>query len=145
MNRLRQTGVVFLVVLVLAGTAGFNVWHHICACRPVVVEKVHSCCEKSVPEPVRTADACGTGCAHDHKGCRNVPVWFKAPIVAVPAVQKVSLPELVQAMVTELPFIPVLSAEPAGAGFTLSHEKPPPLSGKELVFFLHQLRIPYSA
>jgi hypothetical protein len=145
MNRIRQTGVILLVMLLLAGTAGFNVWHHICACRPVAEVRVHSCCEKETPAPVQTADACGTGCSHNHKGCKDVPVWFKAPIVAIPLVQKVTLPELAQAMVTEIAFIPVLPAETNGVKFTLSHEKPPPRSGKDLVFYLNQLRIPFSA
>jgi hypothetical protein len=155
MNRLRQIGVFLMVLLVLAGTTGFNAWHHICACRPVVEVKVHSCCEPveetpsccdtEAPAPVRTTDACGTGCTNDHKGCRDVPVYFKASIVAVPLVQKVTLPELAQLAEIVIPFIPAVPGETADGGFTLAHNKPPPRAGKELVFYLHQLRIPFSA
>ncbi len=145
MNRIRQTGTVFLVLLMLAGTTGFNVWHHVCACRPVAEVKVHSCCEAEATRPVSGADACGTGCAHDHKGCKDVPVYFKATIIAVPAVHKVLLPELARVLVSELPFIPAAAGETDEPQFVISRDKPPPRAGKQLVYYLHQLRIPFSA
>jgi hypothetical protein len=145
MKRIRQTGLIFLVMLMLAGTTGFNIWHHVCACRPVTEAKTHSCCEGGAPAPATTDDACGTGCSHDHKGCKDIPVYFKASIIAVPAIQKTVLPELMQALVTELPFISGNEGEVLDYQFIISQDKPPPRAGKELVFYLHQLRIPFSA
>jgi hypothetical protein len=153
MNKLRQTGVIFLVILVLVSTTGFTWWHHVCACKPVVekvasccepVAETHSCCASEAPKPVSQDDACGTGCKNDHHGCKDIPVYFKASIVAIPQVQKVTLPELAAASVFVLPYIPETPGETANDGLTFSHDKPPPLSGKALVYFLNQLRIPFS-
>ena len=155
MNRLRRTGVFFLVLIVLFSTTGFTIWDHICGCRPspevavssccVPEEATASCCEDEVPQPAEAGEDCGTGCGHDHNGCKEVPLYFKASIIAVPSVQKVVLPELVQALVTELPFLPGTDGEALNPRFAVIQDKPPPRAGKELVFYLHQLRIPLSA
>jgi hypothetical protein len=155
MSGMRQAGVIFLVILVLVGTTGFTWWHHICACKPVVevkvasccepVKETQSCCEKEALRPVKKEDACGTGCSHDHKGCKDVPLYFKASIVAVPQVSKAVIPELAAASELDLPYITESSGETATFSLAISHDKPPPLAGKALVFFLNQLRIPFSA
>jgi len=154
MNRIRQTGVVFLVILVLVSTTGFTWWHHVCACKPVIekaasccepVAETRSCCAAETPEPLSHDDACGTGCTNDHNGCKDIPVYFKASIVAVPQVQKVTLPELALTTVFVLPYILETPGETVSGSVTFSHDKPPPLAGKALVFFLNQLRIPFLA
>lgn len=157
MNRLRQTGVILLVILVLVSTTGFTWWHHVCACEPVVetvavcsepVQEDHSCCATEAPPPVQPVqhdDACGTGCTSDHRGCKDIPLYFKASIIAIPQVQKVTLPELSVTSVFILPYIQETPGEAISVRISPSYDRPPPLSGKALVCFLNQLRIPFSA
>lgn len=115
MSGIRKTGILLMTAMVLLSTTGFTVWHHIC------------------------------GGAHGHSACKEVPLYFKASIVAVPQVKK--------------EFIPVLAAEcfivmtPAqeesfneGSLHGISDREPPPrLAGKSLVYFLHQPRIPFAS
>ena len=156
MSRLRQAGVIFLVMMVFFSTTGFTVWHHICGCRNAEPVMQTNCCE-----PVQeTASCCaheneGTGvedpsecntCGNEHgDGCKDIPVYFKASIVAVPLVQKIVLPELTREVVAEIPFLPDLTCKTNEPLVFSGHEKPPRKTGKQLVFFLSQLRIPLSA
>lgn len=143
MNRLRQTGSIFLVIMVLFSTTGFTLWHHICACQPV--KEVHSCCPGDMQEPVKTNDACGTGCAHDHKGCKDIPVYYKASIVAISLNVKVVPDDLSTALEIELPFISEHDNASVNNILPVYKERPPPRAGRDLVFYLHQIRIPFSA
>ena len=146
MNTLRKTGLTLRAALVLLSTTGFNVWHHICGCRFAPEElHPHACCQADVPLPVSKEDPCGDGFGECHAGCRNVPVYFKASIIAVPLAQKLSLLQADQVLVADVPFLPTFNAESDQHGFFCKPEKPPLIGGKHLILFLHQLRIPFSA
>lgn len=146
MNRLRQTGLVFLVILVLISTTGFTIYDHICACKPVAVAvQQHSCCHREVPAPVALTDNCGTGCANNHKGCKDVPLFFRATIIAVPAAHKLLLPQVLPVLVTELPYGEFTETLVEKTLDIYRPESPPPRAGRILVNYLHQIKIPFVA
>ena len=152
MKKVQQAGVILLVMLVILSTTGITIHDHICACNTAQAAPVHSCCTP-VPSPASCCDDHNTatpgdnatGCTNHHKGCKDVPLYFKATIVALPLLKKggfeFSVPSLelfCQVLFAESPEFPVETV-------VIPTVDPPPLSGRERVVFLHQLRIPFTA
>lgn len=143
MNTLRRTGLTLLAALVLLSTTGFNVWHHICGCE-FASESLHphSCCEKESAVPIDEGEPCNDGCGHDHSGCRNIPVYYKAPIVAVSQVSKTIVPDILPPLLCEIAPVQSETDQAPQDAAIVRFGHPPLMTGRDLVCFLHQLRIP---
>jgi hypothetical protein len=156
MSWLKRTGTVLLILLVLLSTTGINVYRHICACAIVnAAAKGHSCCRQPAPEDSccqarehhgAREDSPATGCANHHKGCRTASVYLKASLLALPASPKVMFPQILFPLLTGLSYGDLTPGLPEAASFVPSCTGSPPLlAGRQLVTYLHQIRIPFAA
>jgi hypothetical protein len=153
-GRLKTILSVILLLFVFLGTTGVTFYHHVCACRPVtsVVTKSHSCCDQPPQEHSCCSSARqekpaepATGCAHHHKGCKDVPVYFTASILGVPAVKEELLTKDLSPVDLPSPLFPEENMQDTGVDFVFTAEDPPPIPGKQILFSIHQLKIPFIA
>ncbi len=155
MKTLVRIGSLFMILVLLYGTAGMTVLHHVCnssrtdevTLYPGILEdKGSSCCgeEMGMTRPVLPGNEKSTGnsCVDEPPCCTSILKYYKLDITQV----RISEPVVTAISVAEIPS-PVASAtaparttHPMHSGFF--RFKSPPLSGKALVIFLHQVRIP---
>jgi hypothetical protein len=151
-NGLKKIVGIVLLLFVFLGTTGVTFYHHVCACNPMTatVMQHRSCCE-----PAKEVKSCCSsenhekhavpvrGCANHHKGCKDVPSYFTASILGLPVIKDELLK--MNFCETDFHFILLISdqeSEPKGIS-VFTAEDPPPITGKQLLFSLHQLKIPF--
>jgi hypothetical protein len=102
-----------------------------------------SCCETVSIEPPPSPETDHKGCSHDHKGCKDIPLYFKASLLGLPVVQKepysIHLPEFDISLASVFRFQNIEDLQYV----LVDRPDPPPLiTGRSLVYSLHQPKIP---
>ena len=142
----------FLVILVfLAGTTGVSFYIHECSSSntkevfvyPEISNKTASCCcavemHSSVAGSEKAPSFNETGC------CKNTHVYLKAAFSGFPVIFQFHDELNISGLPTD--FLSILHDRPENdmADFVLLVDHPPPRSGKALIHFLHQIKIPAS-
>lgn len=152
MNWLKRIQILVLVVLVFFGTTGVTVYHHICACTSQNIPVLESCCAPAVTptccettslEIPPSPETAHKGCGHDHNGCKDIPLYFKASLIGLPVAQKVTFQVHVPEF--DVPFASIFHAPEQDEikSVKVARPDPPPCpSGRSLVYSLHQPKIP---
>jgi hypothetical protein len=146
---LRSTAVCLLLLIFLTGSTGISFYIHTCgtshkkevfAFREIFHQNIACCCDENFTVNVLVGSALNY---NDADYCRISRLFIKAPFLGFPVVEKLLVPTF---HFIEIPEFALLRSQPvrdSKASFTLFHDpSPPPLSGINLVHFLHQIRIP---
>jgi len=146
---LRSVAVCMLLLIFLAGSTGITFYIHTCgsshqkeafAFREIFNQKIPCSCDENLASKVPAGSAVNY---QDEDCCRISHLFIKAPFLGYPVVEKQSVPI---SQFTVFPGFALLMSQPArdlNVSFTpFNDPSPPPLSGINLVHFLHQIRIP---
>ena len=146
---LRSAAVCLLLLIFLAGSTGISFYIHTCgtshkkevfAFREIFHQNIACCCDEDLTANVPTGSASNY---NDADCCRISHLFIKAPFLGFPVVEKLLVPTF---HFIEFPEFALFRSQPtqdSKASFTPFHDpSPPPLSGIDLVHFLHQIRIP---
>ncbi|MFZ4520582.1 MAG: hypothetical protein ACOYNC_02690 [Bacteroidales bacterium] len=157
MKIVQRIGTVLVLLVFLFGTTGISVFHHICNSSrqdnasvypEIFVRAGTSCC---------VDESTGYTCAgHDHASqeisdhqtvdaipcCKSIVSFFRLEVLTVRA-EKLVL-AFNQAPLAQYPVILTEKSTPEQPGVQPSHYQfySPPLFGRVLVYFLHQIKIP---
>lgn len=156
MKALHRIGTFMILLVFLLGTTGLSVFHHICRMEHedrvsvfpgFYTDPGSSCCSD---ETDGTCCACTANAAHNCSResfstdpcCKNVASFFRLEILTL-RVEKLSLPALEAGPVPErIAARQCLETELRIEPAAILTFHPPPLSGRNLVNYLHQIKIP---
>ena len=149
---LRSAAVFMLLLTFLAGSTGISFYIHTCgsshkkeafAFREIFHQKVDCCCEEN---PVSKEPAGGPSKYNDEDCCRISHLFIKAPFLGFPVTEKLSVPVFCCNEYTgPANYVSLPPRDLKASNIPLRDPSPPPLSGMDLVCFLHQIRIPAPA
>jgi hypothetical protein len=149
MKVIQKISVFALIVFLITSSVGISFYLHECGCREATLfsfeagysESVDFCCCSS--EQVSSNDnSCDKEL--DNEGCCKDKYFFLLLPIA-PDKVKVNIPSLNEKIIPQIikPLI-VFDETSANTGDTISNESPPGTkSGKELVYFISQIKIPF--
>lgn len=152
MDTIKRTGTIFLVILLLFANIGLSVVRHIChasqeeniaAFTEFEVGESPSCCCAGEGTPVTKSQDPLTESFNPVPCCSDITQYIKADITSLPAGKSITIDQTVIQM--HLPLILLSDTGPDQVLVRLIPEssQPPPLpGGKDLVLFLHQVKIP---
>ena len=140
-----------MLVLFLTGTTGISFYIHTCSethkrniyAFPELVKPVSDCCTEDAISPM--AENCNHPLGVDAACCKNEHIYLKAAFVSVPVTLQdfsILLNDCYFPHSTKIIF-PV--QDNTFRDELLFSGNSPPISGKTLVFFIHQIRIPSPA
>jgi hypothetical protein len=151
MKILKQAGVFSMLVLMIISSLGISFYLHSCSCSGETTiglgtefsdHKLSACCTSCST----VAGNMNHNPAFTKKGCCNNRLYFYLlPVAPDHAVKYLS--PLTEKILFNI--ISVFNADTApeslDGSFTLMHDPPSPRSGKLLVYFIRQIKIPFSA
>jgi len=136
----------------MAGSTGISFYIHTCgsshkkevlAFREIFHQKVSCCCDADETAKISSGSA---SAFNDEDCCRISHLFIKAPFIGFPVFEKLSLPPFHFIDVPDFALLIIQNARESQASFTPFRDpSPPPLSGVNLVYYLHQVRIPAPA
>jgi hypothetical protein len=150
MKQAIRTSFLFLMLAIfLIGTTGVSFYIHECtssqkkevfAFPEILNQKVSCCCAEDVHGNAGSADP---DLSYKDPGCcKNIHVYLKASFTGVPLFYQFN-PDLTQKIIHS-DFLTLLHNDTSVeiTSFTSQVDHPPPRSGRSLVFFLQQIKIP---
>lgn len=149
MGRIKKIFTIILLGFIIAGSAGISFYLHECGCRQTTLLSIEAgyseadafCCCSAEPEFTESS-SCDSGL--DEEGCCKDKYFFLLLPVG-PDNAKVSTPDLKVKIIAQISFLPETENEiPDITSGEISIHSPPDIkSGKKLVFFLSQIKIPF--
>jgi hypothetical protein len=144
---LRFSAVCMLIFIFLAGSTGVSFYFHTCGSshkkevfiyREIFHQKMDCCCDNNPPERNSGKETSFS----DENCCRISHLFVKAPFLGFPVDQQLLTPiHLID--LPDFQLCQFLSFQDSIESFIpFNDTSPPPLSGINLVHFLHQIRIP---
>lgn len=149
MKVLKKIFVFILLGFITLSSVGISFYLHECGCRQTTLISIEAgyseadafCCCAAEPESSKSS-SCDSGL--DEEGCCKDKYFFLLLPVG-PDNAKVSTPDLKVKIIAQINFLPAPENEiPDFTSGEISIHSPPAIkSGKKLVFFLSQIKIPF--
>lgn len=168
MKIIQQITTIFTALVFLLGSMGISIYHHSCFTHhaektvvyPGIFQSASDCScqdasasctgchtEKSCSidagfRPEETCDS-GTGCHLEASSCcKSETLYMKLEPGFLPGTTSVEFSDLPSAFPALHPTVPVLSNHTVPPVYSFFEYYAPPFSGRALVFFLHQIKVP---
>ncbi len=151
MKVLKQISVYVLLLIIVFSSLGISFYLHQCHCHQTLYVSLGT----AFTEP--KASVCGTSCStvshrnNDNlsigkKGCcRDYLYFYLLPVAPDYAAPQIASASQIQLFVPTTTTIEMVEISPSKEIIPFFHHPPPLLSGKSLVYFIQQIKIPFPA
>ena len=146
---LRSSSVCLLLLIFLAGSTGITFYIHTCGSshqkevflfHEIFHQKVDCSCEEN-----QNGDQSSVPVINDNDCCRISHLFIKASFLGFPVVEKSPVPYTQWFVSPGFLLIFTQPVQDSKASFIPFRDpSPPPIFGRSLVYFLHQIRIPFA-